>query len=296
MTRISPSNLAAQLDYRGRGNPWNTKPVTAISNCFPGLEFDFRVIWRRMFEGLVLTECNNFVVSGEGRLRGLKGHRLLGIQDPKAPKEDPLVTGVATTGTIIPTVEGKLGTLANKNGVSFMEWSNSLARIFEAQGDTVTVYFTAKKSPDEVLWPGDKKAVASLKKVELKVRRVFERSALDDQPMANIALGLLEPGELSQGLCSPWQNDYRECACYYWAASRPDYVNVVDGPDGVSRGDNWMAIDRPDGGGYLLDDRVDPRMWSYDQLFQDWQAYLKFVVGGSEAQDAEDRKSAPGVP
>src|SRR3712207_8764033 len=34
------------------------------------------------------------------------------------------------------------------------------------------------------------------------------------------------PGELTQSLCSPWQNDYRECGCYYWAASRPDYVNV----------------------------------------------------------------------
>jgi hypothetical protein len=35
--------------------------MSAISNCFPGLEFDFRNIWRRIFVGIVLTEHNNYV-------------------------------------------------------------------------------------------------------------------------------------------------------------------------------------------------------------------------------------------
>jgi hypothetical protein len=300
MTKISPSNLSAQLNYRGRGNPWNSQPVTAISNCFPGLEFDFRVIWRRMFEGLLLIECHNLVIDAEGPLAGLKHHRLLAIEDPERTERDsPLPVMVKTTGAQMPgklydgvpgrTYVGDLGTPANKNGISFMEWSNSLARIFDAQGRTVIGYFTAHKSMDEVLLPTDKKDLAHLKKVDLKVRRIFDVSQVDGQQMATISQSLIEPGELSQGLCSPWQNDYRECACYYWAASRPDYVNVVDGPDGVSRGDNWMAVERPAGGGYLLDDREDSSVWSYDQLFQNWQGFLKFVVGGSEAQDAEDR-------
>ncbi len=292
MTKISPSNLAAQLNYRGRGNPWNTQPVTAISNCFPGLEFDFRVIWRRMFEGLLLIECNNLVLDGDGPLECLKGHRLLGIEDPKHPSPDaPLPIGVKTAGAKMPgkAFDGDLGTLLNKNGVSFMEWSNSLARILDAQGRTVTGYFTASASAPEVLLPTEKADLKKLKAVELKVRRFFEMSTVDGKPMATISRSLLEPGELSQGLCSPWQNDYRECACYYWAASRPDYVNVVDGPEGVSIGDNWMAVERPAGGGYVLDDRKDSAVWSYDQLFQNWQGFLKFVVGGSERQDADDR-------
>src|SRR5262249_9636119 len=45
----------AQLAYRGRGNPPMSHPMSAISNCFPGLEFDFRNIWRRIFVGIVLT-------------------------------------------------------------------------------------------------------------------------------------------------------------------------------------------------------------------------------------------------
>ena len=57
-------------------------------------------------------------------------------------------------------------------------------------------------------------------KISLEVRPFFEAGT------GVIKRELLEPGELTQSLCSPWQNDYRECSCYYWAASRPDYVNI----------------------------------------------------------------------
>jgi hypothetical protein len=71
MTKIQPQNLTAQLHYRGRGNPPNTQPVSAISNCFPGLEMDFRAIWRRMFVGIVIVENNNYVLEAEDpRLAG----------------------------------------------------------------------------------------------------------------------------------------------------------------------------------------------------------------------------------
>lgn len=33
-----------------------------------------------------------------------------------------------------------------------------------------------------------------------------------------------EPGELTAGLCSPWQNDFIACTCTYWAAQRPDFT------------------------------------------------------------------------
>ena len=32
----------------------------------------------------------------------------------------------------------------------------------------------------------------------------------------------VEDGELSMGLCSPWQYDFNICSCAYWAAHRPD--------------------------------------------------------------------------
>ena len=33
-----------------------------------------------------------------------------------------------------------------------------------------------------------------------------------------------QPGELMLGLCSPWQHDFRDCSCFYWAANHPDIV------------------------------------------------------------------------
>ena len=75
-SKITPRNLAAQLAYRGRGNPPVSHPSSAISNCFPGLEFDFRAIWRRFLVGIVLSENNNFVVGCEDeQFKDLVGRR-----------------------------------------------------------------------------------------------------------------------------------------------------------------------------------------------------------------------------
>jgi hypothetical protein len=46
--------------------------------------------------------------------------------------------------------------------------------------------------------------------------------------------GVIDPdvapaGGLTQSLCSPWQWDFADCGCHYWAASKPD---VVIGPHG----------------------------------------------------------------
>ena len=37
------------------------------------------------------------------------------------------------------------------------------------------------------------------------------------------------PGELTHSLCAPWQYDFRDCGCFYWAASKPDIVTSSDG-------------------------------------------------------------------
>ena len=127
---------------------------------------------------------------------------------------------------------------------------------------------------DEVLF--DSSDPKSLLYRDLELRRFFEVTDVNGRPTIQpvIARALADPGELTQGLCSPWQNDYRECACYYWAASRPDDVNVVDTASGETRGDNWMNKPKAPGNPhYVLDDRSDPRLLSYDDLFRDWQGF-----------------------
>jgi hypothetical protein len=158
-----------------------------------------------------------------------------------------------------------------------MEWSNSVALLVSHQGSKVRCEFTRDPSEPEVL-PGDSSVATQT--IELELRRIFEQTDIDgkSEPLALLAEALAQPGELSQGLCSPWQNDYRECACYYWAASRPDYVNVVPAADGRSRGDNWMQ--RENTGEYVSDNRTPDALLSYDDLFKSWERELRFVVGG----------------
>jgi len=269
--RIVPRNLAAQLSYRGRGNPPVAHPSSAISNCFPGLEFDFRAIWRRIFVGIVLSENNNYVVAIEDpNFEELRGRRLLKIEGKPVAVE---VSGTAIPGRPPET----LTSAANPDAVAFLEWSNTLALIGHKQGQQVSCEFTDEPSEQEVL-PGDKQVKTNV--VNLEVRHIFEQSNLAgaSDSLAVLAETLVQPGELSQGLCSPWQNDYRECACYYWAASRPDYVNVVAADDGTSRGDNWMQRERT--GTYVPDNRDGELTLSYDDLFRDWEKLLEFVVRG----------------
>ncbi|MGX5854087.1 hypothetical protein ACWKW6_10605 [Dyadobacter jiangsuensis] len=266
---LIPSNLTAQLHYRGKGNPVSVLPRTAISNCFPGLEFDFRNLWRRAFQGIVLIENNNYVIDADKSLAHLIHHRLVAI--------DGKPTMVATSGPVFPDGDSvPLRTEANPNGVSFMEWSNSMVNVLQKQGQQVACYFTAEQSTHEVVVDLDKLEDPTLyTKVMLTVNKVFEGDS------ATLSEQIIKPGELTQGLCAPWQNDYRECACYYWAASRPDYVNVVPDEKGLSTGDSWMARKRT--GKYIPDDRVNTRLLSYDDLFINWQGELNFIVEGKDA-------------
>ncbi|KVU36451.1 hypothetical protein [Burkholderia ubonensis] len=268
-TAIRAANLTAQIHHRGVGNPASVLPRSAISNCFPGLEFDFRNLWRRAFEGITLVENNNYVIDAEKGYEHLKTRRLLRFAGLEVG------TMVATKGPVRPNADSvPLASVPNPNAVSFMEWSNSIARIVHLQGQAVECEFTAyQNATDEVLVDTHKETL----KETLVLRRFF------DGDTASFNLQMLEPGELTQGLCAPWQNDYRECACYYWAASRPDFVNVEPGDDGLARGDMWLSKRRT--GTYVPDNRVDSRLWSYDDLFKSWQEDLRFVIRGKDADE-----------
>ena len=277
MSRITPKNVTAkQLLHRSVGNPPSTLPDSAISNCFPGLEFDFRNVWRRIFVGLVMHEADSYVLdveSNEPELRKLLHCRII-----KCDGHDMTVVVKGPRQSGGPTVA--LATPVNPDAAWFMEWSNSLSRVLYKQGQTVECVFTAEPSDYNRRPDYTKTQTATL-----RIRKFFEGDS------AAIARDLVEPGDLTQSLCSPWQNDYRECACYYWASSRPDYVNVEAGGDGLSVGQNWMQRDRqpdtpPADRVYLPDDRKSPEFFTYDDLFRHWQSLLRFIVGGFD-QDAQ---------
>lgn len=255
--RISPLNLAAQLDYRAAGNPPNSKPDTAISNAYPGLEMDARNLWKRILTGVELHESLNFVLEANAGFEELKGMLLLSVAgvEMTAP-----VTGPAENGVTAP--------LQDAFGSSRMalEWSNALAGVLHGHaGGMVECVF---QSLD-----GKRTLTRSL-----RLRPMFEEGT------AVVARELAEPGALTQSLCAPWQNDYRECACFYWAANRPDYVNVEPRTDGTSAGNNWMQKDRTADTPkvYINDDWQDDRLYSHTDLVRDWEKLLRFVIANQD--------------
>lgn len=255
---IRPVNLAAQLQYRAKGNPPSTRPDTAISNAYPGLEMDFRNAWRRILDGIVLHESLNFVLDTERPdLAALKGMLLL------------TVDGVEITAPVTgPNKDGKQGPLPDAFGSDRMalEWSNALASVVHTQsGNEVECVFQSLDGKNRLTH-------------SLKVRHFFEPGT------AVIARDMAEPGALTQSLCAPWQNDYRECACFYWAANRPDFVNVEVGANGSSAGHNWMQKDRTSNTAkvYISDDWLDDRLLSHTDLIRNWEKALRFIIANQD--------------
>jgi hypothetical protein len=51
----------------------------------------------------------------------------------------------------------------------------------------------------------------------------------DYLPNGIINPDLFEAGDLTRSLCSPWQYDFTDCGCWYWASNKPDMVAVGEG-------------------------------------------------------------------
>jgi hypothetical protein len=271
---LTPRNRSAQLHYEASGNPISSRPVTSVANCCPGLEVDFRAVWRRMFTGIVLREYDNLVIEADAGFQNLVGHRLLRIRlaEGRSVLTTTEIKGPASSD---PNGEIRLTTQMNPNGLAPLEWSNALAHVLSGyQGTKVLCDFTIEKTK---FHEACVETPPNYKTVEMEVRHFFE-----DQT-AVISQALADAGELTQGLCSPWQNDYRECSCYYWASARPDYINVEPAANGLSKGDNWLQKKRT--GDYVPDDYADSRLILYDELFDNWQKWLRFQVGGRDLPD-----------
>ncbi|MCP5005578.1 MAG: hypothetical protein GY941_16825 [Planctomycetes bacterium] len=409
---LVPKNLAAQVNYKASGNPPSSRLDSTIANCFPGLEFDFRNLWRKVFEGIELHESDNIVVDATNpNLNDLVRHVLIAVRLKDTPVDKAVRVQVPMSGPgLLP------------GAVTNLEWTNSLASIIEmgkntdnpivtctferprpflisssgaAQGyqeygvrdySSNTTWITPPRQTMQSeylilnmgaeraikaieLFPGDvvdldngsqldlfnvfpvrfqfevstdqqnwttvqnvsnhvpirgqwsrwefaETTVVFLRIRILETRRIsptgpfisaiaewrfdeanketiekhiplrqlFYNNAQGSQAAISEKLAL--PGELTQGLCSPWQQDYRECGCQYWAASRPDYVDLDPVQSGVpSKGYNWLDIKRNDPNTskeYILDGspQSSDRLISYFEMYVEWENHLKFVIGG----------------
>ncbi len=287
---LTPRNLSAQIHHEAEGNPISSRPITSVANCCPGLEVDFRAVWRRLFKGIELREYDNLVVrldpdkamhalkstDNSMTLDQLQGKRLLRVK--VGTEEYRMMTHISGPASSDPDGRILLTTDMNPAGLAPLEWSNALAHVRLHAGKLVRCDFSRDDGWDQQqpLIEDPAKYVS----FNLEVQPFFEGDT------AVISSALAKAGELTQGLCSPWQNDYRECSCYYWASARPDFVNVTIDGNGLSAGDNWFQRTRT--GSYVPDDYADGRLMMYDELFRKWEDVLKFQIEGRDAPDSSD--------
>src|SRR5690349_13064301 len=229
---VLPRNLTARADHLVIGNPMTARPESGVGNAHPGLEFDVRVLDRHFLPGLVF----DFQYGAGAKLSALK------------PSENPGLPGLTEDdlkqGLFLLLIKARFGKdplndavvpLAGVDGYVVLRniidlEPNTLRTVIvgtvpssQADHDRLTKLGAALESSSP-LAPLERGADGKLLYALVSGTR---KSFLT--PDGVIDPDLIHPGELTQNLCSPWQWDFADCYCYYWASSKPDIVVGITG-------------------------------------------------------------------
>jgi hypothetical protein len=235
--KLFPRNLTAHADVVVRGNPVTSRPESGVENCWPGLEFDHRNLEKAFFPGLMFEFHNELAT-------------ILREFDPKGPaakffKKDEIAKGIYLAFVQGNIIEGHISTTPSQQVFSFIppagleNWR--VVRDFEPGPvavalcnqevynrvivqdtsadsnnfsiDNITEMFTKRKNRKEL---GFVLLFADLAKY------------IDDAGVIDTAL--IPPGHLTRSMCSPWQYDFTDCGCFFWASNKPDLVAGEDQP------------------------------------------------------------------
>jgi hypothetical protein len=294
--KIFPRNLTAQAAYMIAGNPVVTRPEDAVANCFPGLEVDIRNLDRRFFPGLVF----DFIEDG-ARLAYVDV-----FEDPDLTQDTPEAQSLYLK-------------LSDDNVQATLSAGHWYLDQIEQNGKRLSMDWQGSPLPDTSAW----RVVRSLElgpvTIRLKRRETgsarkagrrertmtlkgWRRRYMDAK--TGVLNGAYQPGELMQGLCSPWQHDFRDCACFYWAANHPDIVlgeiypgekvpapGQANDPQAAPPEDfvsdvplDWLRVDRTramsvEAKATISDNR--PYQIDHFQVNHIWQD-LSVVIGGRE--------------
>ena len=228
--KIYPRNLTARASYFVPGNPVTTRPEDAVANCFPGLELDVRNLDRRFFPGLVFDFITAAVFDDPEMHYGARLTYVAALEDPELQFDSAATQRLLAKQNIDRKVAQKLfedlnGDVGDEfaEGDWFLDWIEQKGkRVSVGALDGLTVWrFVRGLEPGPVTihmrqWDGAKR------KRGAKTLHGWRRLYTD--PDSGVISDAYQPGELMQGLCSPWQHDFRDCACHYWASNHPDVV------------------------------------------------------------------------
>ncbi|RDD60767.1 ferritin-like domain-containing protein [Ferruginivarius sediminum] len=257
--RIFPRNLTAHAAEIVRGNPVNTRPESGVDNSHPGLEFDQRMMSRAFFPGLVF----DFQYGIGAKLVEIRPEVFTHPYDLEA-KDVPADSEDAKKALWLWYIGGRFGGNPDKHVLKDLygrDGYNVVRAVTDLEDDTIVVVFG--KQPDELDMPSakvwlrrfldPKRLIDGFKDSLFGADDGLELGGIlrDDDGEVQIGVlvgprakylneeGVIDPdlvaaGELTQSLCSPWQWDFADCGCYYWAGSKPDIVKPPQeesGPD-----------------------------------------------------------------
>lgn len=286
MSDFRPRNRSARAAHRVLGNPASAGLEASVGNCFPGLEIDVRNLDGRFFPGLVfwvVTEPLAPVPGAPPNQAGIRLHALDFLADPMLPanSREPWVQ------TLLNQLQGDVGVTLSQ-GRWYLAWIEQGGRRVSTHQADGTPY------DGELVWRFLRCIDAELPlTIGLQQRGV-------PQPVPQVVLhgyrrryvapsGAIDtafpPGELTQSLCNPWQHDFRDCACYYWASNHPDVVlGEGQDPDTANTWLDWLRRDRSPAGEVAAPatrGEARPLQIDHFEINQRWQE-LAFVIGGQE--------------
>ncbi|MGH8907607.1 MAG: ferritin-like domain-containing protein [Egibacteraceae bacterium] len=274
--KIFPRNLTARADFQVRGNPANTRPESGVDNCFPGLEFDQRNLDKAFFPGLSFE----FHRPEGAILREVAPGSAAVLSNADMPLYLLAVVGRTTFDQDEQDPPALL--FFGRSGLEVWRRVHDLlpGRIAVMLGPQ-SGFSAAPVSEAEIrqLWRDGQSAVQ--RRGDGAVPRAFlvgERARyLDDDGVIDV--DAYPPGELTRSLCAPWQYGFRDCGCFYWAASKPDIVTSAD-----SQHDdlNFQRRDRaptPDIARYAPRRALE---LDYPELIEAWNTVLPVVVNDRE--------------
>ncbi|MDX3528949.1 ferritin-like domain-containing protein [Streptomyces sp. ID05-39B] len=289
--KIFPRNLTARAAHVVRGNPSGSRPESGVDNCFPGLEFDQRNLDKAFFRGLLF----DFHHGSGSRLLAVKG----GVAEDQGISDADLgdSAGDAEQRLYLWAVCGRTTVDQEENEAPVfhavdLTGPEMWRRVHDLLPGKISIVVgrgSGSRSPGAFWVPGGLNAWRTQGRnavqrddagvLEVAILTAERADYLDQDGV--IEPDVYEPGDLTRSLCAPWQYDFRECGCYYWAASKPD-ISATSG--GEYRNLNFQRRDRttvppaPDLTTFL---ERGPLEIDHPELIMNWNV-LPVVLNGRE--------------
>ena len=287
--KLFPRNMTARADVVVRGNPVTTRPESGVENSWPGLEFDHRNLEKVFFKGLYFE----FHDERGAILRDFDKNSAAA----KFFKKSEIEEGIYLAYLQGEVTSGREKNVRERRVFSFIPPAalENWRLVRDLEKGPVGIALCRQSVYDEVLANqitiDDIKPPFDKRKNRREMGFVFLFGERTDYVTADGVIDpeLIPPGDLTRSMCSPWQFDFTDCGCFFWASNKPDMVSSPEQPQQIL---NWRRRDRTRDAERKATDWIlkDAGDWEntgtlgHVDLINHFQN-LKFVFGGREQDE-----------